>query len=343
MSKIRRLVSSWCLVGLVFGILNVQVVNAQQDTVVRCRFEKPSINKGAETIIYLEVLDVVDLFAYQLDMTFDPVLAEVYGSQGDPEDSRMVYGDFLLSELEVYNEIHNDIGAILMAITQIEPSAPQSGSGELAYGFVSGQQEGTVEFIFEEVILLDHNGKEIPHGQENCTLLISAGGQVTVTPTETLAPSSDTPAPSGTWTATQTQPTTGDTQTPVATTTSSLTGTAQPSSTPSPGPNDTPTISPTAQPTDTPTVPLTPQPGNTPTSGFSPTPLPSFVLTTVTPYPSSTPTVTMLPTSTRTMVPEPTPKPPSGFYIALCVTFCFAMLALIAVIMGIIWYIRQAR
>ena len=369
MRKILRLVSSWCLVGLVLVFLNAPVISAQQDTVVRCRFENPSINIGAETIIYLEVLDVVDLFAYQLDMAFDSGLAEVSGSPGDPEETRMVLGDFLVTDFEVYNEIHNDFGAIFIALTQFVPSPPQSGSGVLAYGYASGLQDGAVEFIFEEVILLDPEGVEIPHSQENCTLLIGTGGQVTETPTEvltasptntpteTLAPPSDTPVSSGTLTATQTQPAQEDTQTPEPTATSSPTETAQPSLTPKPGSSDTPTISPTAQPTGsptisltpqptgTPTVSLTPQPSNTPTSGFTLKPLPSLVITTETPYPSSTPTVTIKPTETPTLVPtpSPTPRPLSGFYVALCGTFCFAIIAVIAVLAGLLWYLRQSR
>jgi len=356
MRKKLLLVSSWCLVGLVLVFVNAPVIRAQQDTVVRCRFENPSINIGAETIIYLEVLDVVDLFAYQLDMAFDSELAEVSGSPGDPEDTRMVLGDFLVTDFEVYNEIHNDFGAIFIALTQFVPSPPQSGSGVLAYGYASGLQDGAVEFIFEEVILLDPEGVEIPHSQENCTLLIGTGGQVTETPTEvltasptntpteTLAPPSDTPVSSGTLTATQTQPAQEDTQTPEPTAASSPTETAQPSLTPIPGSSDTPTISPTAQPSGTPTMTLTPQPSNTPTSGFSPTPLASIVITTETPYPSSTPTVISTPTDTLTMVPtlSPTPRPLSGFYMALCGAFCFAIIAVIAVLAGLLWYVRQS-
>ena len=355
MRKILRLVSSWCLVGLVLVFLYTPVISAQQDTVVRCRFENPSINIGAETIIYLEVLDVVDLFAYQLDMAFDSELVEVSGSPGDPEDTRMVLGDFLVPDFDVYNEIHNDFGAIFIAITQFVPSPPQSGSGELAYGYASGLQDGAVEFIFEEVILLDPDGAEIPHSQENCTLLIGTGGQVTETPTEvltasptntpteTLASPSDTPVSSGTLTATQTQPTPGDTQTPEPTATSSPTETALPSLTPIPGSSDTPTISPTAQPTGTPTVSLTPQPSNIPTSGITLKPLPSLVITTETPYPSSTPTVTLSPTATATLVPASSPRPFNRWFTVLCLTFCFALFAMISVIAGLLWYIRQSR
>ena len=165
------------------------VVRAQQDTVVRCRFETSQIDIGAETIITLEVLDVVDLFAFQLDMAFDADLAEVSGSPGDPEDNRMQLGDFLISDFEVYNEIYNDFGAIFIGLTQFFPSPPQSGSGELAYGYVSGLQAGTVEFIFEEFILLDPDGQEIPHNRENCTLSIGTDEQVTETPTKVFTAS----------------------------------------------------------------------------------------------------------------------------------------------------------
>jgi len=279
----------------------------------------------------------------------------------------MQLGDFLISDFEVYNEIHNDFGAIFIALTQFVPSPPQSGSGELAYGYVSGLQEGTVEFIFEEVILLDPDGQEIPHSQENCTMSIGTGGQVTETPTEvftasptntttyTLTPPSSTPVPSDTLTATQTQLTPGNTQTPEPTRTSSQTVTAQASLTQPPGPSVTPTISPTSQPTGIQTISPTPQPTSTPTvtlsplpsypppSDISPTPLPSIVIITETPTPSSSPTVQIHPTSTLTVVPEPTPRPASGLYLALCAAFCFAMLALVFVIAGIIWFIRQAR
>jgi hypothetical protein len=367
MRKAFRLVIFLCFAGLLLMFLYSPVVRAQQDTVVRCRFETSQIDIGAETIITLEVLDVVDLFAIQLDMAFDADLAEVSGSPGDPEDNRMQLGDFLISDFEVYNEIHNDFGAIFIALTQFVPSPPQSGSGELAYGYVSGLQEGTVEFIFEEVILLDPDGQEIPHNRENCTLSIGTGKQVTETPTEvftasptntatnTLTPPSSTPVPSDTLTATQTQLTPGNTQPPEPTRTSSPTVTVQASLTQPPGPSitltvsPTPqstgihTISPTPQPTSSLTVTLSPLPIYPPTSEISPTPLPSIVIITETPTPSSSPTIPIPPTSTLTIIPTPAPRPASGLYVALCAAFCFAMLALIFVIAGIIWYIRQAR
>lgn len=328
MRKIRHLVSCLCLFGVVLALLNDSVARAQQDTVVRCRFGTTSINVAAETILYLEVVDVEDLFAYQLELTFDTEQVEVYGDY--PEEDKMIVGDFISADYEEYNIIDSDLGDILMAVTQNDPQPPKSGSGELASGYVFGNQEGVVDFVFEEVILLTSDGEAIPHRQENCSLTIGSANQLTRTPTITHTP-------------TRTQSTPGNTLTPEPTFTSTSTGTAGPSLSPTPQQGVTATVSPTPQPGETATVSPIPLPSVLPTFVQSPTPLPSVVITTETPYPSNTPTVTHSPTVTATGIPEPIPRPFNRLYVVLCLAFCMALFAGIAVVGGILWYLRQTR
>jgi hypothetical protein len=341
MKYIRQLVRLLGLVGLVLVVFNNSIVRAQQDdTVVRCRFESTDIGIGAVTILYLEVVEVTDLFAFQLEVTFNPEYVDVFGDR--QEFDRMVLGDFLSADNEIYNVIHRGYGGILMAIAQNEPTLPRSGSGELARGYVSGKQAGVVDFVFEEVILMNSGNEEISYRLENCSLTISASGQVTETPTITSTP-------------THTQQTPERTLTPGATQTSSPTMTAQPSFSPSPELSETATSSPIPQISETttsspipqisatPTESPQPLPSILPTSVFSPTPLPSIAMDSETPFPSYTPTVTVSPTGTATLIPEPTPRPINNLYVALSMSFCLAMFAVIAIIVGVIWYLRQSQ
>ena len=85
MRKTLKFVIFFCFAGLFLMFLNYPIVRAQQNTVVRCHFETSQIDVGGKTIITLEVLDVTDLFAFQLDMAFDSDLVAVSGSPDDPE------------------------------------------------------------------------------------------------------------------------------------------------------------------------------------------------------------------------------------------------------------------
>ena len=326
--KIRQLVRLIVLFGITLALFNNSFARAQQEPVVRCRFETANINLATETTLYLEVVDVVDLFAFQLELTFDIEQVEVYGEY--PEEDKMIVGDFISADYEEYNIIDSEVGDILMAVSQNDPEPPKSGSGELASGYVFSNREGVVEFVFEEVILLTSDGEAITHRQENCSLTISTDGEFTRTPTKTQTP-------------TRTQSTPGVTQTPAGTFTATPSGTAGPSLSPTPQQGVTATVSPTPQPGETATVSPIPIPSILPTFIHSPTPLPSVVITTETPYPSNTPTVTNSPTATATRIPEPTPKPFNSLFVVLCLAFCMALFAGIAVVAGVLWYLRQSR
>ena len=200
-------VSKWiglaaiALIGL--GIMTGRTRGAQQDVVVRCRFETSSIEIGTETVIYLEVLDVVDFDAYRLGMSFDADLVQVYGSAGTPLDESMTLGNFLSPDLVFYNTIDNDSGMISIGVTQFPPSPPQNGSGVLALGYVLGLDDGTADFLFDQVELLNSAGVPIPHLTDNCSLAVGSAGQATETPTATLNPlASPTATPTSTATAT---------------------------------------------------------------------------------------------------------------------------------------------
>jgi hypothetical protein len=146
-----------------------------------CRLEQTAIQVGEQTTLFIEVLNVTDLYGYQLDLYFDPDVVQLSGVVQDGIEG-MILGDFLSPDFVVNNEIDNEFGVVFIALTQINPSPARSGSGELARAVVSGIQPGVSEFSFESAILANSSGNEIARRLQNCLLSVEEGSLINPPP-----------------------------------------------------------------------------------------------------------------------------------------------------------------
>lgn len=149
----------------------IPVVMGGTTTLVRCRLDGEQIHLGEETILYLEVLDVANLYGYQLNLYFDNDVVQLNGVLQDGIEG-MVLGNFLSPDFVFSNEIDNVSGVVFLALTQVNPNPPRSGSGELARAIVRGVHSDVVEFSFESVNLEDPEENEIESSHRNCVLTV---------------------------------------------------------------------------------------------------------------------------------------------------------------------------
>ena len=146
-------------------------------TSLLCRLEPTAIQVGEQTTLFIEVLDVTDLYGYQLDLYFDAEVVQLSGFVKDGVEG-MILGDFLSPDFVVSNEIDNAFGVVYLALTQVNPTPPRSGSGELARATVLGISAGISEFSFESAILADSNGNSLERRLQNCTLSVVEGSSI---------------------------------------------------------------------------------------------------------------------------------------------------------------------
>ena len=305
--------------------------SAQEETLVRCRLERAQILIGEQTTLIIEVQNVTDLYGYQLDLYFDPDVVQLSGTRQDDLEG-MILGTFLSPDFVVSNEIDNAFGVVYLALTQINPTPPRNGSGELARATVQGIDSGVSEFSFESVILANTQGNEIGRRLQDCTLTVLEAGQSTATPTATTTPPTSTPTPTDTPTPTSTTPVIGTPPTPTRTLSPTITVT--PTITPSP--TFTPQT-PTLTATQTPIPFLTALASVIPTivAGYTPTPSPTTL-------PSSPPafTATALP---PTPTADPSQRQAAALQTGLWVALGAVLFAALILLFSLAWQLRRGR
>lgn len=246
--------------AVVLGILLSMPMFAaaqQTNTRISCRFEPPLIQASQTATLIIEVSDVLNLYGYELKMTYDPARIQFNDADTSKEAINLQLGAFISPDFILFNKA--DSGTVHLALTQLAPVESKSGSGELVRSTLQGTGEGFANFAFGDFTLSDHNGRAIDATVQDCLLEIGVAGGPT--PTQTV-----TPVPSATPTGT-TMPAATATHTPVP---PAFTNTPWPTPTDVPS---SPTLSPQA--TDTPSTISTSTPTATPSSVIITTPTPA--------------------------------------------------------------------
>ncbi|MEZ4836150.1 MAG: hypothetical protein R2873_29845 [Caldilineaceae bacterium] len=296
---------AWALIVLMIIVLVTPATSSAQDAPARltCRIDPSPLPLNSQAMLILEISGIQNLYGYELKMTYNgaPILVHDADAEKDGVNLETV-AELLSPDFIARNSIQE--GLIELAVTQLNPTPPKSGSGVLAQMTFTAAADGFVNFDFGEVVFSDSNGIALLVRVENCLAQIgAASGAQAPTSTHTPSPTATlTPAPSVTATATVLPTNTATAPPPTSTS----------------APTQAPTMSP---PTATAT-PLPPTPTDVPTqaptltSTSTPTPTDTvLVITTPTPAPvtdvsgqsaASPPTSTAVATSTPTDTPSAT-------------------------------------
>lgn len=161
-----------CFGLLLVIFLSAGAAQAQGVATLRCRLESEAILPDELTGLVIEVIDIRDLFGYQLKLNYSADLVEAVDEDPNREGVNLALGTFLSPDFVVLNQTDNANGVISLAMVQISPAPPKSGTGELAFVHLRGKAPGRVDFAFNEVILSSGAAEAIPHNLEGCTLQI---------------------------------------------------------------------------------------------------------------------------------------------------------------------------
>ena len=124
----------------------------------------------------IQVVDVTDLYAVDLELTFDPRVATAEDADPASPGVQLGIGSFLDAGLVLYNEVDNQQGIARFVMTQVNPSEPKSGSGIVVVLYLKGVQVGKSALLITNVQLADRTGVEIPSSGVNSTLTVAATG-----------------------------------------------------------------------------------------------------------------------------------------------------------------------
>ncbi|MBX3000923.1 MAG: hypothetical protein KF893_20540 [Caldilineaceae bacterium] len=163
------------LLILALSLLSSRQAAAQQSPILRCRVDGTSIAVAGNATFVIELLNVDDLYGYELTLRFNG--ARVHFEDADPGRAGVNFqvGDFLSPDFVVLNDVNNTTGQAQLALTQLSPSEPVSGSGELGRATIKGVSSGMVSFSFADVVLSDPTGVAIPVTLQGCSIEVLPG------------------------------------------------------------------------------------------------------------------------------------------------------------------------
>lgn len=140
-----------------------------QDAVVRCDPEVVVVEIGETASFTIFVESVVDLYAGDVQMSFDPSIAQVVDADPNRGGTQIeILDEFLSPDFVVRDRADNVAGTIWYANTQINPAEPVSGSGSLARVTMESLKPGAFDVVITSHELNVITGNEIPSSARDC-------------------------------------------------------------------------------------------------------------------------------------------------------------------------------
>lgn len=136
--KYAVMVLTWMLLMLPMGI-----VAAQGEDEARVGFfETYETQPGSRVEVPVQIEDVQDLYGIDIEIKFDPEVIRIDDADPETEGTQPALGTFLDAGLTLFNTVDNDAGVIRFVMSQMNPSEPKSGEGNILVLYVQGLAEG---------------------------------------------------------------------------------------------------------------------------------------------------------------------------------------------------------
>ncbi len=144
-----------------------------QDAVVRCDPEVVTMEIGETASFTIYVENVVDLYAADVQMSFDPAIAQVVDADPVKGGTQIeILDELLFPDFVVRDRADNVAGTIWYANTHINPRGPVSGSGALARVTMTSLRAGSFDVPITSQELAMSNGVTIPATARDCYVTI---------------------------------------------------------------------------------------------------------------------------------------------------------------------------
>lgn len=143
------------LISIAVLLAAVAPAAAQTGTVVRVNPAYKLVRQGDEFVLTIQIDDVVNLYAFEILVSFPPDKLEVVNASN---------GDFLEEPFLGLIEWDNEDGTVTAIVSQEYPTEPKTGSGALVTVNLRAKTEanGYAELMLTSVELSDNNGFAIP-------------------------------------------------------------------------------------------------------------------------------------------------------------------------------------
>jgi len=191
MKHIRALFQ-WIVLLSVIILLGGQFSPASAQTSAQVGvFQAYEIQPGARVEIPIEIRNVQDLYAVDLEIHYDPRILTFEDANPQMDGIQPALGTFLDAGMVLYNTVDPEAGIIRFVMTQVNPSEPKSGSGVLIVLYAVGAAEGESTLEVVRADLSTREGIAIPSELvENSVKVAASAAEVQATPIPVQNPTS---------------------------------------------------------------------------------------------------------------------------------------------------------
>ena len=182
-------------------------------------FEPITTSPGSRIEVPIEIRGVQDLYAFDLEMQFDPAVFDAEDADPSMAGIQTALGTFLDAGLLLFNDVNPETGLVRFAMSQMNPSEGKSGDGILLVLYLTAKTTGESALTVNSITLSDRGGVAIPSSGVEAVVTVAEGVAAvtstsipvqdptsiiiiptlapTPTPTKTLVPT-ETPIPTAT-------------------------------------------------------------------------------------------------------------------------------------------------
>lgn len=141
MSRIAR--GHSCMLPILLALwLAASPAVAQTPLLLRVVPAQEQVVAGQTVDVAVEAVDVQELYAFDVTLTFDPTAVEAVDADPNLPGIQLALGMLLDPGFAIVNDADNVAGTAHLAVTQLNPSTPKSGTGSLLVVKLRGKQAG---------------------------------------------------------------------------------------------------------------------------------------------------------------------------------------------------------
>lgn len=137
-------------------------------------FADREIPIGGRVEVAVEVRGVIDLYAVDVELRFDPSILTVEDADTNKVGVQPGLGMMLDAGMTLYNEVDNETGLVRFVMSQINPSEPKSGDGILLVLYFEGKQAGTSQIEVQKAEFSTRFGEAIAVSGVDAEIIVSA-------------------------------------------------------------------------------------------------------------------------------------------------------------------------
>ncbi len=124
-------------------------------------FNDYEIQPGIRIEVPVEVRGVEDLYAIDIEITFDPEILSIEDADLNTDGIQPALGTFLDAGLTLFNTVDNEAGVIRFVMSQVNPSESKSGDGIILVLYFQGLAEGVSNLEVTILELSTRSGEAI--------------------------------------------------------------------------------------------------------------------------------------------------------------------------------------